>query len=206
MKIDLGMVSATYSSSPEYNRRSQTAATRALIEQALKALHEPRQITAEPTAEFIEALIIMTDAYQILELGMYTGFSTLHMIRAICGKPGAKVVSIDCQPAHGREFFALPEIAPWFEFVQGWTPEAIYTLKPRVFDIAFIDSDHSLFHTQRELQALMEVTRSGSFILLHDCQDGSVVKGWIESLGGTVFPTAIQQDGHRPNLGLIQCK
>jgi predicted O-methyltransferase YrrM len=204
--LHLDLVSATYNMSDEYGRRHRTQETRDLIGRALKALHEPRFITAEHTAEFIEALITMPDARQILEVGMYSGFTTLHMIRAICGKDGAKVVSIDARPAHDPEFFARPEIAEWFEFVEGWTPGAITNLKPRLFDVVFIDSDHSLGHTQAELSAVMEVTHPGSFILFHDCPDGSDMKSWIESLGGTVFPTAIQQDGGRPNLGLIKRK
>jgi predicted O-methyltransferase YrrM len=182
-------------------------ATRALINQGLKALHEPRFITGEHTGQFIEALIVMTDAYHILELGMYSGFTTLHMIRAVCGKPGAKVVSIDPDASvHDQDFFSRPEISPWFEYVQDSTPKAVYALKPRIFDVVFIDSDHEIDHVKGELNAVMEVTQSGSLILFHDCNEGNAIAALVESRGGTVFPSALQQDGHRPNLGFIHRK
>jgi predicted O-methyltransferase YrrM len=206
-KVNLGVASDSYNASPEYNRRHRTSKTRALIELALGAIHEPRFITGEQTGQFIEALIVMIDAQLVLELGMYSGFTTLHMIRGICGKEGAKVFSIDPDPTvHDVDFFSRAEITPWFQYVEGSTPGAIYSLKPRLFDVVFVDSDHSIPHVRGELAAVMEVTRPGSFILFHDCNDGNALNALVESLGGMVIPSALQQDGHRPNLGIVQRK
>lgn len=128
-------------------------------------IFEPRFITGVETCELMEALITMIGAKQVLELGMCTGFGTLHMLRAIAGIEGAKVVSIDARPAHDKEFFATID---QFEFIQGWTPDALKQLHGRIFDFVFVDSDHSVEHTQKELAGLAPITRKGSMICFHD--------------------------------------
>ena len=213
--------------SDESRRRLLHQETIALIDQEIHQLYEQKFITPDHTSEFIAALITMSDARHILELGTYSGYTTLHMIRSILGKEGGKVVSIDCRPAHDREFFTRPEIAPWFEFIQKVTPECLRDL-PYMFDLVFIDSDHSVAHTEMELVALKSITKSGSILLfhdvpyrqygLHDTTRGFIYE-WLQEkvaagiLKGLVLPTAPQDDVTRvhgfdsplirPNLGVF---
>lgn len=205
----------------EYSRRENHSETLALLSEEIRKLYEPKFITADHTSEFIEALVRMSDAKQILELGMYSGYTTLHMLRAIVGKQGSKVVSIDARPAHDREFFSQFEQQGWFEFIQGWTPQCLSQLGGRVFDLVFVDSDHTIDHTEKELSALMNITRSGSLILFHDAPKypNAVIYQWLESkvqqgvLKGLILPTAPQQDvtnlygrdnvDARPHLGVF---
>lgn len=195
----------------EWVRRHQTAALRKLITDKIVALFEPRFITPPETAECLEALITMTDSRRILELGMCTGFGTLHMLRAIIGKPGAKVTSVDSRPAHDRAFFTQPSIAEHFEFIEGWTPDAINKLRvPVPFDFVFVDSDHSVDHCEVELDALFNVTMTGSIITFHDCPEQqspqvpqsqkAVIWTWLHQqvargkLRGTCLPSCEQLD------------
>lgn len=213
--------------SDEHVRRANNQETISLIEKEIFALYEAKFITPDHTSQFIESLITMSDARNILEIGTYSGYTTLHMIRAILGKEGAKVVSIDFRPAHDFEFFAKPEISPWFEFVQKATPECLHDLN-RVFDLVFIDSDHSVAHTEMELTALKDVTRSGTILLFHDVPirqynltdpTRGFIYEWLETkvasgiIKGLVLPTAPQDDVTqvngfdsaliRPNLGVF---
>ena len=153
---------------PEYQRRHEQMQLRQLLTRKIEMLTEPRFITCGETSELMEALITMIDATQILELGMHTGRSTLHFLRAIVGKLGAQVVSIDARPAHDREFFKGFENRGYFQFIEGWTPQCLDQLAGRVFDFVFVDSDHSVEHTKNELVALHKITRSGSMICFHD--------------------------------------
>lgn len=155
----------------EWQRRVENAALLDLLTLKLRKIFEPRFITGVETCELMEVLITMTGATQILELGMCTGFGSLHMLRAIVGKEGAKLVSIDARPAHDREFFARPEIAKHFEFIEGWTPDALKQLHGRQFDFVFVDSDHSVEHTKKELEALMAITHPGTMLCFHDCPE-----------------------------------
>lgn len=216
----LGIANPDLINCDEYNRRDKHHHTLELLSDEIRALYEPKFITPDHTSEFIEALIRMSDAKQILELGMYSGFTTLHMLRAIVGKSGAQVVSVDARPAHDREFFSLFERQGWFKFIQGWTPDCLTSLRGRIFDLVFIDSDHTIEHTERELEALMPITQSGTILLFHDAPiTPGTIYHWLlnkVSLGilkGTILPTAPQQDvtalfgptrtDVRPNLGVF---
>lgn len=139
-----------------------------LLTQKIAMLSEPRFHTGSETSQLMESLITMIGATQILELGMHTGRSTLHFLRAIVGIAGAKVVSIDARPTHDREFFAQPGIAEHFEFISGWTPEALAQLHGRQFDFVFVDSAHDLAHTQRELEGLQPIIHAGTMLAFHD--------------------------------------
>lgn len=152
----------------EWDRRRQYANTRKIITEKIESLMEPRFVTPPETSELIEAIVTASDSRQVLELGTCTGFTTLHILRALLGKVGACVTSIDPRPAHDREFWALPEFTGQLKFIEGWTPQILDTLHGQVFDLVFVDSDHSVDHTVKELGALMPITRPGTIFLFHD--------------------------------------
>jgi hypothetical protein len=115
---------------------------------------------------------------------------------------------MECRPAHDRAFFAQPEIAPYFEFIEMQTPGGLTTLTNRVFDMVFVDSDHSPEHCEKELTALWPITRVGTVILFHDCpeyqtpqnKDRCQIWTWLQQkvnqgvLRGTCFPSCKQMD------------
>lgn len=193
---------------PEIIRRTQWRQMRKLFTEKIEALTEPRFITPIETAECIEALITMTDSRKILEIGTCTGYTALHMLRAIVGK--GHVTSIDPRPAHDVKFFTHPDVKPWFRHIEGWTPAILSTLVGNTYDLVFVDSDHSLDHCQKELVALLPITRKGSLILFHDCperqspqhppQEQAPIFKWLHEkvqegyFRGTCFPTAHQAD------------
>lgn len=152
----------------EYKRRTDNHALRTKIAIKVAMLTEPRFITNCETSELLGALVTMTSSTKLLELGMLTGVTSLHLLQAIIGKPGAELVSIDCDPAYDKEFFHSPELSPYFKFIHGKTPEALGLLRGQIFDFVFIDSDHSLEHTQIETAALMAITRKGTMFCYHD--------------------------------------
>lgn len=196
----------------EWERRKKHAKTRQMITDKIVSMFEPRFITPPETSECIEAIITMTDSRKILELGTHIGFTTLHMLRAVIGKEGAKVVSVDCRPAHDKAFFGKPEFKDVFEHVPDWTPQCLEPMKKRgdCFDLVFVDSDHSVEHTNAELAALLSITKPGTIFLFHDCPerqgpfDHPSQKGVIWTLlhqkinesiwRGTVLPTCEQLD------------
>lgn len=192
----------------EWKRRDDVIGVRGSISRKIQMVFEPRFITGVETCELMEALITVTGSTQILELGMHTGFGSMHMLRAIVGKEGARVVSIDARPAHDREFFTQPEIAKHFEFIEGWTPQCLEQLAGRQFDFVFVDSDHSVEHTQKELEALKPITHPGTMICFHDCPEWQTpsnphpppVRTYLEGLiqkgefSGMMLPSPAQLD------------
>jgi len=190
----------------EWQRRHEQAALRKLITDKIVSLFEPRFITPPETSECIEALVTMTEARNVLEVGTCTGFTSLHILRALVGKPGAHLTSIDFRPAHDPAFFGQEALKPYFTHLNGKTPECFASLNT-IYDFVFVDSDHSIEHTNKELDALMRLTRPGTVFLFHDCPEwdrpdvhtGTIFNLLHEKvdqgrLRGTVFPTADQLD------------
>lgn len=192
----------------EWARRKEHAKTRAVLTAKIESIFEPRFITPPETSECIESIVTMSDSRQILEVGMHTGFTALHILRAIIGKPGAKLTSIDSRPAHDREFFTSKAIGPWFEFIDGWTPGAFAPLKGRIFDLVFVDSDHSIEHTSKEVEVLWTLTKPGAIFLFHDVPEWQTpdnpteppVRKWLwdrvrlGSFRGGILPNCEQLD------------
>jgi len=152
----------------EWNRRKANKQAIDIITEKIEMLYEPRFITFPETSELIAALATMVDAKSLLEIGVYSGFTSLHMLRAIVGKPGVKLTCVDARPAHDKEFFANPLWQDHYQFVEGWTPDILRTLKPNNYDFVFIDSDHSIEHSVKERDALLEITKPGCVWLFHD--------------------------------------
>ena len=193
----------------EWKRRRDLLTLRLQITRKIEMLMEPRFITCPETCEVIESLITMTDSRKVLEIGTCTGMGTLHMLRALVGKPDSKIVSIDARPAHDRAFWK--ELWPQLEFVEGWTPAILKDVRVvgvAPFDLVFIDSDHSLEHTRIELEALWPLTRKGSILLFHDMPEWShptnrvqpLVRKWLYEqvqsgfLKGVILPSCEQAD------------
>lgn len=150
----------------EWERRKQHRATRQIITDKIASLFEPRYITPPETSELIEAIVTASDARKVLELGTHTGFTSLHILRAIYGKLGAVLVSVEARPTHDKEFWA--QFDGILKFAEGWTPEILSVLHGTIFDLVFVDSDHSVEHTTKELGALWPLTRKGTIFLFHD--------------------------------------
>lgn len=153
----------------EWERRRAMVAIRNKITAKIESIFEPRFVTPPPTSECIEAIVTMTSSMNILELGCCTGFTSLHILRAIVGKRGARLTTVDARPAHDREFFAMPEFLPHFRFLEGWTPQILDEVMGTCFDLVFVDSDHSVEHSEKELEMLLKLTSTGTVFLFHDC-------------------------------------
>lgn len=192
----------------EWVRRKEQAKTRKLLTDKIESLFEPRFITPPETSECIESIVTMTDSRKILEVGMHVGFTSLHILRAIVGKLDAKLTSIDARPAHDAAFFKSSPIAPWFQFIDGWTPGIFDALKGQTFDLVFVDSDHSVEHTSKEVGVLWELTKPGAIFLFHDVPEwqtptnrqAAPIRNWLfdrvrfGSFQGGILPNCEQLD------------
>lgn len=201
--IGVGAASNPYAAQcTEWWRQKMEAENISKITAKIASLFEPRFITPPETAEFIEAMITMVDAKSVLELGTYSGFTTLHMLRALIGKPGARIVSIDCRPTHDQAFWnQFPNI---LTHVSEWTPQCLNKIQGP-FDIVFVDSDHTEGHTKLEVEELLKLTHEDSIFLFHDLAkwhspdnpSPHPARRWIlecKELRGVILPTARQLD------------
>lgn len=149
-----------------YSRKVEFAEVFAKIQAKIEELFDWHWVNYPEESELIEAVIRNAEAKNVLELGMYTGFTSLHMIRAVY--PHGKVVSIDARVMHDVQWFEQPDIARCFEFIHGHTPEIFPALAGRTFDLVFVDSDHSVEHCEKEVFGLWPYTHKGSIFMFHD--------------------------------------
>lgn len=189
-----------------YSRKKEFADVFAKIQDKIENLFDWRYVTYPEEAELIEAVIRNSDARNILELGMFTGFATLHMIRAVY--PAGKVVSIGVHVEHAADWFGQADIARCFEFIQGRTPEILSQLAGRIFDLVFIDSDHSPEHCEKEVAGLMPLTRKDTIFMFHDlpriqhpaATEDCAIRKWANSLvsrgqfNGVILPSVYRID------------
>lgn len=189
----------------EWQRRHEHKAVLRGIQDKIESLFEPRFVTPPETSELIAAIVTASDARRVMEVGTHTGFTSLHILKAIYGKQNAKLISIDARPAHDKTYWAtFPGI---LEHVEGWTPQ-IFAHIQGPFDLVFVDSDHSVEHTSKELGALWPLTRSGTIFLFHDVPEwqspsahvAPPVRSYLFSkvadgtFQGGIFPTCEQLD------------
>lgn len=185
----------------EWNRRKSESRSIEKITAKIRSLFEPRFITPPETSAFIESLITMADARSVLELGTYTGFTTLHILRALIGKTNARIVSIDCRPTHDKEFWSQ---FPILTHLDEKTPECLSRIQGP-FDVVFVDSDHTEDHTKLEVQELLKLTHEDSILIFHDVAkwhspdnpNPHPVRRWLlecKELRGLILPTANQLD------------
>jgi len=90
---------------------------------------------------FLELLVFATGATRILEIGTFTGYSSLSMAAGLA--PGGTIVSCELNPVHAeiaQRHIALSPYADCIEVVVGPALESIAEL-PGPFDLAFIDAD-----------------------------------------------------------------
>lgn len=149
-----------------YSRQHDHAEVFGLIQSKIEELFQPYSITYPEEAEMLESLVRLTESKNILEIGMHTGFASLHLVRAIYGN--GMVTSIDQKAQHDVAWFEQPQIAKHFKFVEGKTPDVLSSLHDQIFDFVFVDSDHSPEHTSREIDALIPLTRRGTMFVFHD--------------------------------------
>lgn len=149
----------------EWARRKEHSAVLDLLQAKIVSIFEARFITPPSTAEAIAALVTLTDSRSVLELGTCTGFTTYHILKALAGKQGARIVTVDPRPSHDAEFFS--QFSSILTHVNGWTPNCLKDINGP-FDLVFVDSDHTVEHTAKELDALMPLTFPGSIMLFHD--------------------------------------
>ncbi len=134
---------------------------------------EPGMMVGALEAAFLKMLVMLTNARRILEIGMFTGYTTLALAEAL--PKGGTIVSCEIDPERteiAKRYFAESPDGSKIEVRLGPASE---TLK-RVwgpFDICFIDADIENYAAYYE--ACMELVRRGGLIILDNMLHGGRV-------------------------------
>jgi caffeoyl-CoA O-methyltransferase len=101
----------------------------------------PGMMVGNLEGRFLELLVFATGATRILEIGTFTGYSSLSMAAGLA--PGGKIVTCEVDPTHAevaQRHIAASQYADSIDVVVGPAMESIAEL-PGPFDLVFIDAD-----------------------------------------------------------------
>ncbi|HVF13572.1 MAG TPA: class I SAM-dependent methyltransferase [Acidimicrobiales bacterium] len=123
---------------------------------------------------FLEFLVFMTGARRVLEIGTFTGYSTLSMAAAL--PPGGCIVTCDIDPdtnAVARRHAASSPVGDRIEFRLGPALDTIATLEGP-FDLVFIDADKESYLAYYEA-VLPKLADRGVIVVDNVLWDGRVL-------------------------------
>jgi caffeoyl-CoA O-methyltransferase len=135
--------------------------------------HSPAMMVGPLEGQFLKMLAAMTGARRILEIGMFTGYSTLAWAEAL--PKGGSVITCETNPETveiAKRYFAESEHGSKIEIKVG---PALDSLK-RVwgpFDICFIDADKENYGAYYD--ACLELVRHRGLIVLDNMLRGGRV-------------------------------
>ena len=134
---------------------------------------EPGMMAGALEATFLKMLVMLTNARRILEIGMFTGYTTLALAEAL--PKGGTIVSceIDLERTEiAKRYFAESPHGSKIEVRLGPASETLKrVLGP--FDICFIDADIEKYAAYYE--ACMDLVRRGGLIILDNMLHGGRV-------------------------------
>lgn len=124
------------------------------------------QVSAEE-GQFLALLASLTGASRVLEIGTFTGYSTLCLARAV--QPGGQVVTLDITdrwPAIGRPFWEQAGVQDRIDVRVGDARDTCKQLvaEDAVFDLVFIDADKAGYADYYELS--LNLVRPGGLIVI----------------------------------------
>lgn len=161
--------------------REHSAAPSALLQEleAYTIAHcaQPQMLTGPLEGALLRLLVQLTGAHRILELGMFTGYSTLTMAEAL--PEDGTILSCDVNPdttAIARTFFGRSPHGGKIEVRLGPALDTLAALEPgREFDLVFIDADKENYLSYYE--AVLSRLRSGGLVVVDNVLwSGAVLK------------------------------
>ena len=103
---------------------------------------------------------------QLMEVGSFRGYTALYLAQHIA--PNARVVSIDCNPAHGEAYLHTPYSAQIERRVGVTSPEMFSGDEPQSYDLIFLDADHAYNSVQYDTELLMPLLAPNGYFVWHD--------------------------------------
>ncbi|MEJ7583732.1 MAG: class I SAM-dependent methyltransferase [Acidimicrobiales bacterium] len=112
-----------------------------LAEETEQAMSAPQKMVGALEGRFLEMLVFALQPQRVLEIGMFTGYSSLSMAAAL--PPGGRIVTCDVDPKAeeiARRHIEASPFADRIEIRMGPALDTIATLEGP-FDLVFIDAD-----------------------------------------------------------------
>jgi caffeoyl-CoA O-methyltransferase len=141
----------------------------------------PQMMVGEVEGRFLEFLVRLMRARRVLELGTFTGYSSLSMARGL--PEGGRVISCDVDQettAIARRYAEEAGLADRIEYRIGPALETIAQLDG-TFDLVFIDADKPNYRNYYEA-VLPKLSDSGLIVADNALRDGWVLEDGDEPM------------------------
>jgi caffeoyl-CoA O-methyltransferase len=141
----------------------------------------PQMMVGEVEGRFLEFLVRLMRARRVLELGTFTGYSSLSMARGL--PEGGRVISCDIDEettAIARRYADEAGLADRIEYRVGPALETIAQLDG-TFDLVFIDADKPNYRNYYEA-ALPKLSDNGLIVADNALRDGRVLEDGDEPM------------------------
>ncbi|MBS2008423.1 MAG: class I SAM-dependent methyltransferase [Cyanobacteria bacterium SZAS TMP-1] len=147
---------------------SKCEPTSALLNKLVRDTHEkmqyPQMLTGRLEGRFLKMMVQISAAKNVLEIGMFTGYSALSMAEGL--PAGGTVTTLDIDETcikFAREFFEKSEHGKKINVIQGPALDSLKKLDGP-FDLVFIDADKPNYLNYYE--AVLPKVKSGGVILV----------------------------------------
>jgi len=173
-----------------------------LREETYRVMENPQMQVGLLEGRFLKMLVRLTGAKNILELGMFTGYSTLMMAEGL--PDDGRIITCDVDPnaeAIARKYFAESPHGKKIEVRMGPALETIKTLSGPL-DLVFIDADKPNYCNY--YQACFPLVKTGGLIIGDNVLwSGKVTNPQDENTRAIVaFSDLIQSDPRVENVCL----
>ena len=135
----------------------------------------PQMISGQLVGNFLQSVILMIKAKQIVEVGMFTGFSALKMAEVMPNN--GQVHSCEIMDKHvetANSFFAQSEHGKKIVVYSGSALDSLEQMSANSFDMAFIDAD-KINYLDYYKRCLILLKEGGIIILDNMLWSGSVI-------------------------------
>lgn len=116
---------------------------------------------------FMASLIKMSKYMTVLEIGVFEGETSQHLINALPN--GGQYIGIDINDYRTEKTTALMEVGgKSIDFILGNSLSELEKLPKNHFDLIFVDGDHSFNHVLPEFKLVEKLVSRGGVIVYHD--------------------------------------
>jgi predicted O-methyltransferase YrrM len=116
---------------------------------------------------FMSSIIKMSKYMTVLEIGVFEGETTQHLIKAL--PKGGQYVGIDINDYRtDATKLYMAEGGKSIDFILGNSLSELEKLPKNHFDLIFVDGDHSFGHVLEEFKLVEKLVARGGVIVYHD--------------------------------------
>jgi caffeoyl-CoA O-methyltransferase len=145
------------------------------IEEVSRKQDNGHMVSGRIESALLQMLIHLSQAKDVLDIGMYTGYSALSMAQAV--PQNGTVVALESNPQRelqAKEFFSSSEHGNKIKIIMGAALDSLEKFSESSFDLIFIDADKGNYINYYE-KSLFLLRKGGVIVLDNMLWQGTVL-------------------------------